>query len=75
MADKTFLPHSSLIYTGGHATRSLEHFVALLRHYGIALLVDVRTVPRLRHNPQFNKETLGAFLAGQGIDCRPVRVM
>lgn len=50
------------IYSIGHSTRTLEEFIALLKVYGITFLVDVRTVPRSRHNPQFNKETLPASL-------------
>ena len=47
-----------VVLTIGHSTRTLEEFVWLLKTYGVTLLVDVRTVPRSRHNPQFNKETL-----------------
>jgi uncharacterized protein (DUF488 family) len=56
-----------VIYTIGHSTRTLEEFVELLKSCGISLLVDVRTVPRSRHNPQFNKETLPASLKPHGI--------
>ncbi len=55
------------ILTIGHSTRTLEEFVQLLEVYGVTLLVDVRTVPRSRHNPQFNKETLPATLKHYGI--------
>ncbi len=48
------------IFTIGHSTRSLEQFIALLRAHDVTLVVDVRTVPRSRHNPQFNRETLPA---------------
>jgi uncharacterized protein (DUF488 family) len=48
----------------GHSTRALEDFVALLRAHGVEHLVDVRTVPRSRHSPQFNRETLPAALGG-----------
>jgi uncharacterized protein (DUF488 family) len=50
------------VFTIGHSTRTLEEFTELLKIYGITLLVDVRTVPRSRHNSQFNKETLPATL-------------
>ena len=50
------------IYTIGHSTRTLNEFLDLLNVYSITLLVDVRTVPRSRHNPQFNKETLPVTL-------------
>ena len=52
----------------GHSTRSLEEFLALLEAHGIELLADVRTIPRSRRNPQFNRETLPAELERTGID-------
>jgi uncharacterized protein (DUF488 family) len=55
------------IFTIGHSTRTLEEFIELLNIYGVTLVVDVRTVPRSRHNPQFNKETLPTPLRNQGI--------
>lgn len=55
------------VFTLGHSTRTLEEFVELLKAYKITLLVDVRTVPRSRHNPQFNKETLPTTLKQYGI--------
>jgi uncharacterized protein (DUF488 family) len=45
-------------FTIGHSTRSVENFIALLLAHHIELIVDVRTVPRSRRNPQFNRETL-----------------
>jgi uncharacterized protein (DUF488 family) len=56
------------IFTVGHSTRSAEDFVALLKAHQIDLLVDVRTVPRSRHNPQFNRDTLPETLKPKGID-------
>lgn len=50
-------------FTIGHSTRSLEEFVTLLQQSEIGLVVDVRTVPRSRTNPQFNLDTLGDALA------------
>jgi len=49
---------AATVFTIGHSTRTLEEFIELLQIYGVTILVDVRTVPRSRHNPQFNKETL-----------------
>ncbi len=60
-------PHDILILTIGHSTRPIEEFVGLLLTHSVQRLVDVRTVPRSRHNPQFNRETLPALLAVQGI--------
>lgn len=47
----------------GHSTRSLEQFVALLAAHGVKVLADIRKIPRSRHNPQFNPETLAPALA------------
>ena len=55
------------VLTIGHSTRTLQEFVQLLEAYSVTLLVDVRTVPRSRHNPQFNKETLPNTLKHYGI--------
>ncbi|HSV49611.1 MAG TPA: DUF488 domain-containing protein [Candidatus Acidoferrales bacterium] len=55
------------VLTIGHSTRTLEEFIELLQIYGVTLLIDVRTVPRSRHNPQFNKESLPTFLRHVGI--------
>ena len=50
--------HEQSVFTIGHSTRSFDEFVSLLKAYDVDMVVDVRTVPRSRHNPQFNKETL-----------------
>ena len=49
-------------YTIGHSTRTEEALLGLLTHYRIERLVDVRTVPKSRRVPQFNKERLQALL-------------
>ncbi|VVM07532.1 DUF488 domain-containing protein [Methylacidimicrobium tartarophylax] len=56
------LPRPAVL-TLGHGTRSLEEFVHILKIQEISFVVDVRTIPKSRHNPQFNKETLPAALA------------
>lgn len=56
-----------LLYTIGHSTRPFEELTALLRENGVARLLDVRTAPRSRHNPQFNSDTLAAALPEHGI--------
>jgi len=58
------------IYTIGHSTRDLAEFVEILKAYKIELLVDVRSVPRSRHTPQFNLDNLAAELPKSGIDYR-----
>ena len=55
------------IFTIGHSTRSSEEFIALLLGHHVELVVDVRTVPRSRRNPQFNRETLAQSLQAAGI--------
>lgn len=58
----------ALVLTIGHSTRSLEELVALLKANGANMLVDVRTMPRSRTNPQFNIDALPAALREVGID-------
>jgi len=58
---------SPVIYTIGHSTRPQGEFIDLLRHYGIITLVDIRSMPRSRHNPQFNREELEQALPACGI--------
>ena len=55
------------IFTIGHSTRTIAEFVALLRQATIDLLIDVRSVPRSRTNPQFNADALPEAVAGAGI--------
>ena len=48
----------AVVFTVGHSTRPLAEFIALLAAHSVRQLIDVRTVPRSRHNPQFNRDTL-----------------
>ena len=50
-------------FTVGHSTRSIPEFVDLLRAGGVQAVVDIRTVPRSRTNPQYNEDVLGGALA------------
>ncbi|EIM26798.1 DUF488 domain-containing protein [Microvirga lotononidis] len=54
-------------YTIGHSTRTIPEFVDLLREAKVGLVVDVRTVPRSRTNPQFNRDVLSDNLASYQI--------
>lgn len=56
-----------VILTVGHSTRTREGFIALLKAHGVTRVVDVRTVPRSRHNPQFNRDILPPALEAAGI--------
>lgn len=55
------------IFTIGHSTRSWEEFLEILRAHGIKRVVDVRSIPRSRHNPQFSREILSKKLRGARI--------
>jgi len=55
------------VLTIGHSTRPIEAFVGLLRAHGVTQLIDVRTVPHSRHNPQYDTRALASALAGAGI--------
>ncbi len=56
-----------LVLTIGHSTRALGDFIELLKINAVTLVVDIRTIPRSRHVPQFNKEVLPESLAKNGI--------
>jgi uncharacterized protein (DUF488 family) len=56
------------IFTIGHSTHPIDEFIRMLQAYQIALLVDVRTIPGSRRNPQFNREELEYALQSHGID-------
>ena len=57
----------TVFYTIGHSTRSVETFIEMLEAHGVTRLVDVRTIPRSRHNPQFNRDSLAETLLQAGI--------
>lgn len=59
---------NNIFYTIGHATRSLNEFIDLLKSQNITLLADIRSVPRSRHNPEFNKDNLPNELKLHGIN-------
>ncbi|MHB8520480.1 MAG: DUF488 domain-containing protein [Limisphaerales bacterium] len=58
---------SPIVLTVGHSTRTLDEFIGLLQAHGVTRVVDVRTVPRSRHNPQFNKASLPGSLKKAGL--------
>ena len=63
------------LYTIGHSNRPLTDFIAMLRAHAVGLLVDVRTVPRSRHNPQFNSDALAQSLAAEAVDYRHMKAL
>ena len=50
------------IFTIGHSTRPIDEFIRLLKAHRVQRVVDVRTIPRSRHNPQFNRDQLSPAL-------------
>jgi uncharacterized protein (DUF488 family) len=56
------------VLTVGHSTRTVEEFVSLLQAHGVEQLVDVRSIPKSRHVPQFNSDALAASLRAERID-------
>jgi uncharacterized protein (DUF488 family) len=56
------------IFTIGHSTLPIETFLALLQAYGIERLADIRTIPRSRHNPQFNDAALAESLKARHLE-------
>ncbi len=56
-----------VLYTIGHSTRTIDQFVGLLRAHGVQKVVDIRTIPKSRYNPQFNQSALRESLANRRI--------
>src|ERR1019366_9466734 len=50
------------VLTIGHSTRTWKDFLELLRAHRVKRVIDIRSIPRSRHNPQFNRETLSTKL-------------
>lgn len=69
------MAHKPAIFTIGHSTHPLEEFIAILKNHHIGYLVDVRTMPRSRTNPQFNKDTLPAPLKESGISYKHIAAL
>ena len=57
----------TVVYAIGHSTRAIDDFIEILQAHSISMLVDIRTIPRSRHNPQFNQETLKGRLESKRI--------
>jgi uncharacterized protein (DUF488 family) len=56
-----------VLYTVGHSTRSFDEFLELLQAHGIEEVVDIRTIPKSRHNPHFSTERLAPRLGREGV--------
>lgn len=55
------------VFTVGHSTHPIDEFIELLRAHGVETLVDVRTIPKSRRNPQFWHDQLSASLEDAGL--------
>ena len=55
------------VFTIGHSTHPIAEFVEILKANGVKRVIDIRTIPRSRHNPQFNGESLAESLRAAGI--------
>lgn len=66
--EKVSTANEGTILTIGHSTRPMEEFATLLLENGVRRIADVRTIPRSRHNPQFNRDTLPETLAENDIE-------
>jgi uncharacterized protein (DUF488 family) len=60
--------HKPVIFTIGHSTHAIGEFIQLLQAYAVETLVDVRTIPKSRHNPQFNLDALDKSLQQANIE-------
>jgi uncharacterized protein (DUF488 family) len=56
------------VFTIGHSTHPIEQFIELLQHYAITHLIDIRTITKSRHNPQFNQTELTKSLKAAHIE-------
>jgi uncharacterized protein (DUF488 family) len=59
--------NTRIIHTIGHSTRPIDEFVEMLKAHGITQLMDVRTIPKSGHNPQYNRDALERRLKEAGI--------
>jgi len=66
---------NKIIYTIGHSTRPIDQFIAILKIYGIEEILDVRTIPKSRYNPQFNKKSLSEALKKNNIKYHQVELL
>ena len=60
----------NIILTVGHSTHPIEDFLKLLAAHAVELLIDIRTIPKSRRNPQYNSDILAQALERAGIEYR-----
>jgi uncharacterized protein (DUF488 family) len=64
-----------LIRTVGHSTRPVEALIEMLKAHGVTRVLDVRTIPKSRHNPQYNSEALERSLNEAGIGYEHIKAL
>lgn len=74
-ASRELARHVSAFFTIGHATRTLDQFVELLMESRIGMVVDVRSMPASRTNPQFNRDVLPTSLQDYQIGYRHIAAL
>lgn len=62
-----------IIFTIGHSTRTIDKFIEILKGHRIEILIDIRTIPKSRRNPQFNQDSLSITLPETGIEYRHLK--
>lgn len=65
-----FMENVLPLFTIGHSTRPIEDFLKILKHYNITEVIDIRTIPKSRYNPQFNGQALAHVLRNHHIGYR-----
>lgn len=65
----------SQLFTVGHSTHPIDEFAGLLRAHGVTLVVDIRMIPRSRHNPQFGEDELRTTLPRLGVGYRRLEAL
>lgn len=63
------------IYTIGHSTHPINVFIDILKAFGIQTLADIRSIPRSRHNPQYEQAALAQALEAEHIDYRYIKAL
>lgn len=71
-ASKSFIA-SDQIFTIGYSTRTIDAFIELLEAHSIKMVIDIRTIPKSRHSPEFNKDELKLFLKKAKIGYRHIK--
>lgn len=67
--------HQITIFTIGHSTQTIDEFITVLKAYAIQELIDIRTIPKSRHNPQFNADALKTVLHNHHIGYRHMKAL